>query len=711
MSNGLFYTTIKLLIGLFFLNLTSVKAQNSDYSSDTLKIKKLLNAADDIVFKDFNQALEVTNKALQLSIHHNNKILIYKCYRKLGYINEQNTHLLDAKNAYQKALELLNFIPENAQMDILLDWAIINKQLGQYVVAQEYYIQALELAKTKGDFEIVSFSYHGLATLHSLLNNFEKAVEYNIQALKVSESLEDKSSEIKEYRNLSEIYRKSSHIDLAYKSLKKATQIAHELKDTAELSVCMTFEAKLLMLEHKVDAAHVKFKEILPYTYKVGDQRLICDILISLADIYTQKGMLEQANQCFQKTFLMKHKLTKIDLANYYIKYGLFIARKNKYEEAISAFQSSLFLAKEGHYKELIHQANIELYNIYREVGDGEKSLQYITTAYAYADSLLKDENNKRMVEAQFKYDIEENTKKFTRIQQQQERSKVNIILIASFILIVVLALFLWLQHKKNRILREKTAEIERKNYALEESNEVLLQYAYVSAHDLKEPLRSIGSFVNIIKRKYVHLLPPEATEYMNFVTDGVKRMETLLSALLEYSTIASEKIEDVKTASVSKALHDVLQNLSFKITEKDAKINYPSVLPDVKINHLHLTQIFQNLMSNSMKFCEVKPIIDFKILHKDDTFIISIKDNGIGMNKDYENKVFKLFQRLDRSKQYEGSGIGLTICKSIVEKYGGQIWFESAEGKGTNFFISFPKTLIVQPIEKNNVVKSESFA
>jgi signal transduction histidine kinase len=707
MSKKLYYLIILFLV---CLNLSYVSGQNSDYSKDTIEIKKLLNKADDISFKNFDQALIIANVALQLAKNQNDKVFTFKSHRKIGLIYEQNNHLDEAKNAYQKALELLDFIPANAQMDILLDWAIINKQLGHFVVAEEYYTKALELAKNKNDFEIVSFSYHGLSTLHSLLNNFEKAVEYNIQALKVSEQLGDKKSECKEYRNLSEIYRKSSQLELASKNLNQAILISKELKDTIEISFCLTLEAKLLQLEQKNDEALAKYQEILPFVYSVGDQRPIVDILINMASIYVDKGMEKEADDCFQKTFLIKHKLSKIDLANYYTKYGLFISRKKKYDEAVVAFQSSLSYAKEGNYKDLIQQANIELYKIYKEKGDAQKSLQYISVAYAYADSLLKDEGKKRMIEAQFKYDIEQNTKNFELMKQQQQRSKVSIIIIAFLCLIVVLVLFLWYQHSKNRILSEKTAEIERKNNALEESNQVLLQYAYVSAHDLKEPLRSIGSFVNIIKRKYVHLLPPEASEYMNFVTDGVKRMETLLSALLEYSTIASEKIEDVKTASIGKALNDVLQNLSLKISEKEAKINYPSVFPDVKINHLHLIQIFQNLISNSIKFCETNPTIDFNIIHKEDTFIISIKDNGIGMKKEYESKVFKLFQRLDRSKQYEGSGIGLTICKNIVEKYEGQIWFESAEGKGTNFFMAFPKTLIVHGVEKNEVVRSESF-
>jgi signal transduction histidine kinase len=695
------------------MNLTKIHGKDMAYTKDTLEINRLLNSTNNNSFKNLDLSILAANEALLLAQKHQDNFFVFKCFRKIGFLNEQKNQLLVAKNAYQEALNLMKFIPPSAQMDIMLDWAIINKQLGKYVVAQEYYTKALELAKAKQDFEMMSFSYHGLSTLHVLLNSFEKATDYNLQALEVSQNLGDKKSECEEYRNLSEIYRKSSNIELAYRNLNKAMLIARTLNDSFEISACLAFEAKLLLAKGDKDAALSKFKEAYPIVLNMEDQRSICDLLINMAEIYAKKGMLREADDCFQKTYLIKHNLSHFELANYYFKYGIFISIEKKYNEAIPSFENCLKYANEGQFKELIQNANIELFKVYKAKGNDQKSLQHITIAYTYADSLLKDESNKRIVDAQFKYDMEQNNKKFDVLKKQQERSTFLIIIAALFTFLVVLMLFLWLQKDVNKILSDNTAEIERKNLALEESNQILMQYAYVSAHDLKEPLRSIGSFVNIIKRKYITLLPPEASEYMNFVTDGVKRMETLLSALLEYSTIASEKVEETKAISLSKVLDDVLKNLNATITEKEAVINYPSVLPHLKMNELHLIQIFQNLMSNSMKFCDSKPIIEVNIVHQADTFILSIKDNGIGMNKDYESKVFKLFQRLDRTKHYEGTGIGLTICKNIVEKYNGTIGFDSKEGQGTTFLMTFPKALISKPVAqkpKSVIKKSATF-
>ncbi len=211
----------------------------------------------------------------------------------------------------------------------------------------------------------------------------------------------------------------------------------------------------------------------------------------------------------------------------------------------------------------------------------------------------------------------------------------------------------------------------------------------------MKEPLRSISSFVHIIDRKYAKILPPEASEYMNFVVGGVKRMESLLSALLEYSTVASDEHDVKQTTSLKLALSDVIHNLHTIITEKNASVEYDGFLPQMWISRLHLTQLFQNLINNALKFTNRVPVVVVKSQLQEEHLIITVKDNGIGMKQEYSDKIFRLFQRLSRSPQFEGTGIGLAICKHIVDKYNGKIWFESIEGEGTTFFISFPVTLV----------------
>jgi signal transduction histidine kinase len=300
-----------------------------------------------------------------------------------------------------------------------------------------------------------------------------------------------------------------------------------------------------------------------------------------------------------------------------------------------------------------------------------------------------------RVAEAQFKYSLIKSEEEVKTVKMRQ----IYFFIAAIFVLLVLSLAFLMYfsknKNEKNKLLLEKNQEIKDKNRQLEESNEVLRQFAYASAHDLKEPLRSINSFVNILQKKYLNLLPTEAHEYMGFVTTGVARMEKLLNALLEYSTVLVNDNTGDKPNNVSdiiKPIFDQFQNL---INEKQASIYYAAVFPKIVMNEAHLKQLLSNLIHNSLKFSKDIALINIGFAEQGKDIVIFVKDKGIGMDKSYSDKVFKLFQRLDRITHEESVGIGLTICKNIVDKYAGRIWFESALGEGTTFYIAFPKTMV----------------
>jgi light-regulated signal transduction histidine kinase (bacteriophytochrome) len=203
----------------------------------------------------------------------------------------------------------------------------------------------------------------------------------------------------------------------------------------------------------------------------------------------------------------------------------------------------------------------------------------------------------------------------------------------------------------------------------------------------LKEPLRTIGSFVGLIQRRHAHALPAEAVEYMTFVKDGVQRMDSLLSDLLEYSTLCAEDATTTEVTPLHRALRDVLGNLRETIRERGAIVELPLETPGLAIQRSHLVQLFQNLVSNAIKFSPENPhvVVGFQ-RDVDGSLLFAIKDQGIGIDKAYENKIFQVFHRLHRNK-FEGTGIGLALCRNIVDKYSGQIWFESEPNQGTTFF------------------------
>lgn len=245
----------------------------------------------------------------------------------------------------------------------------------------------------------------------------------------------------------------------------------------------------------------------------------------------------------------------------------------------------------------------------------------------------------------------------------------------------------------------------------LENSNKELEQFAYVASHDLKEPLRMIGCYTQLLQKRLADQLTKETVDFMWFITDGVVRMQSLLDDLLEYSRVGR-----FNTQKENVPLDDVVaiieHNLKFKIEENNVSIIKHQKLPTLETSPNQMIQLFQNLITNAIKFKNGKdPVIEINHLQQDSKHIISIKDNGIGIDPVFQKKVFGLFQRYHPKGNCEGSGIGLSICKKIVEWNGGNIWFDSTLNEGTTFYIALPNQknntsqIINKPINEKSMI------
>jgi PAS domain S-box-containing protein len=233
-------------------------------------------------------------------------------------------------------------------------------------------------------------------------------------------------------------------------------------------------------------------------------------------------------------------------------------------------------------------------------------------------------------------------------------------------------------------ITERKKAELD-----LKRSNDDLQQFANVASHDLQEPLRMIVSYLQLIEQRYKGRLDKDADDFINFAVDGGTRMQGLINGLLAFSRVESRSKprERVDTEAV---LRDTLANLEVTMSEHKADVTY-DILPSVMFDPSQLIQIFQNLIVNAIKFRrEEAPRIHLAVEKKGREWVFSVKDNGIGIDPQYKDKVFILFHRLGGIK-YHGSGVGLSVCKRIVERHGGRIWFESELGKGTTFYFTIP--------------------
>lgn len=247
-------------------------------------------------------------------------------------------------------------------------------------------------------------------------------------------------------------------------------------------------------------------------------------------------------------------------------------------------------------------------------------------------------------------------------------------------------------KQKLNEIeLKELNEKLKVKAEKLAISNAELEQFAYVASHDLQEPLRMVSSFMTQLENKYSDKLDEKGRQYIHFAVDGAKRMRQIILDLLEFSRIGKME-EEADLVDINKLVDEVLILQRKQINEANAQVIYKN-LPVVKTFSSPLRHVFQNLISNSLKYHkkEISPKIIISAKMMEEYWYFSVEDNGIGIDSKYNDKIFQIFQRLHQKEEYSGTGIGLALCKKIIENLGGTIWVESQLNKGSKFIFTLP--------------------
>ena len=236
-------------------------------------------------------------------------------------------------------------------------------------------------------------------------------------------------------------------------------------------------------------------------------------------------------------------------------------------------------------------------------------------------------------------------------------------------------------------ISEQKKAEEE-----LKRSNLELQQFAYVASHDLQEPLRMTISYLSLLQRRYADKLDPKAMEYVINATQGGERMRELIDDLLEYSRVDS-KGAPFTAVDMGKVMERTLELLKVPIDESQASIEV-GFLPVISADESQMVQVLQNLVGNAIKFNDKgRPRVQITAVPRPSEWVFSVKDDGIGLDMKYADKIFQMFQRLHSKDEYPGSGVGLAIAKKIIERHGGRIWVDSEEGKGATFHFTIPRS------------------
>lgn len=248
------------------------------------------------------------------------------------------------------------------------------------------------------------------------------------------------------------------------------------------------------------------------------------------------------------------------------------------------------------------------------------------------------------------------------------------------------------IEQRTKQLNEELEQRVEERSSELIRSNAELAQFAKVASHDLQEPLRAVEGYARLLEKRYKGKLDSDADEFIDFILDGVDRMVKLIQAVLVHASIGTADVKNVQYVDCNSVLQEVLSNLHATIKESGAKVKIGK-LPTLEANRAELLQLFQNLLGNALKYRgEKTPEITVSAEENVHEWVFSVEDNGIGIDPRYTEKIFDMFARLHGKTSYSGTGIGLAICKKIVETHGGRIWVQSEPGSGSIFLFTLAR-------------------
>lgn len=613
-------------------------------------------------------------------------------------------------------------------------------RLNQFELAYQYGQQALALNLGQFSHTLLANVLRQLSTTNRSLGNFDKAYRYNMDALQVYHTLSDSLGISKSIYSNGSLFFYQKNYKQALKAYSESWDIAKSIQHPQQIYRCLGGIGATYERMKKTDLSIAFNKQALELAEKMAVPSNIAYAAHNLGTNYASVQAYSIALKYFNQSLTIKKENNDIwgqigtlgALANLY-------RSKNETEKAIEYLEEALDLSKEIKSK----TRELEIYDYLAEAHYTAKNLEqgflYLRQYVNLRDSIYNETTLKEMGEIKNKYEFQKKENEIILLTKQSEIDNLQNYLLVSVVFGLIIFSVLVLkqnrtQRQSNLLLAEKNREIQQKNEEvqrayhiqqkvnalleeknnkihhqnllleksnekiyqqnklLESSNEDLKQFAYVASHDLKEPLRMIGAYTSLLKRRYISKLDDQAQEFMHYIVDGAHRMDTMLTDLLSYSRANSQALNKTPI-NLQDVMVIVSNNLRASLYEKEAQLDIDyEKLPIIKGSQTHLIQLFQNLISNSIKFTgDKKPLVKVSCVPRDEEFVISIQDNGIGIDTKNQETIFEMFRRLHTREEYEGTGIGLATCKKIVERHGGEIWVDSVMGEGSTFYFSLP--------------------
>lgn len=652
--------------------LTTAEKLIGDQTASDFRIEILITRAYVFMAKKENDlAYSIFQEAEKWSEDYEliNQNILSQCAISQYLINQNNYQL--ALVYVEEAEQKLDAIyPQSNELiaEILYQKTQIFLKTQEYVLMEEKAKLLLEICIAERDVEKELFAINSLSIVKSLKGDYREAMEFLLEVQEKSRQIGHRLMTANALINIGTIF---AHLFNYQDALNRYLTIINDYKDVLEPNnqvIVLNNIGNIYFNTANYDDALISFLEANKSAEALNYKEMVAHTHTQLSKTYLAKDMLNES-------------LVHAEQASFYLQdmgdvNGKQINWLNQAQAhfKLADLESAIHLAHKGLKLSQKVSDNVTLMRgyklmseIYEQSKDYEKAFKYESLYSATQNRFTIEQKQRQAIDLEIKYAIREK-------QQQIE--------------------LLTKENEFQSQLIEKSDQISKQNNQLVQANEELQQFAYVVSHDLKEPLRMIGSYSQLLMQKFENSLDEKSKPYSNYVSEGVSRMNNLLDALLQYATIGKEE-EEKELIDIEGIIDDVNFNLKLLIRETDAKIEFEN-LPSIRCLPSRMIHLFQNLIGNAIKFrnTDVPLVIKISASENENEHIFKVEDNGIGIENEHLDRIFVIFQRLHTRKQYEGTGIGLAICQKIVQGMGGRIWVESELGKGSTFWFTVIKDM-----------------
>lgn len=562
-----------------------------------------------------------------------------------------------------------------------------------------FFQKATEKAKEVGDIYTEIACLNNIALVYSFSLEFYTGIQYLLQAIDLYDKHYQKDNQLKGtmVANVGFSYFSLEDYPKALTYFERAIQIANDNNIPALRSIYLDDLGRTYLKLNRFDEAESTLNQALEEQSKMGDYQSTIQTLQYKIELSLKRNKYNEA---------LSHGLKALEMPQIQDFSTLLSGTLNRlmevsilaedYEKAIEYGEKSIEITRKSDLLAFEKEALSYLFIAYNKQGLFAKAYQASSRYISLTDSLQNSEKEKYTANLEAKYQNNERNQRIEFLNQEQKNQQIRIQLLIGLIVLTLLSIgiisFLYFKRQQSStIIAEKNLKLnEYIKYNMELEN-----FAHIASHDLKSPLRTIVSYSQLLQRKSNYKLDETEKEYLDYVITGTKEMSLLVDDLLSYSQIQSKAIA-IETIDPIVLINDVLRLIHTLVEEKKADIQLNLEPKTIKGDPTKLKQLLQNLISNAIKFHKPNeiPIVKINLTDDDRYWKFEIQDNGIGIEQEYYDKVFLIFKRLQGKERYEGTGIGLAICKKIADQHNGNIWVNSEVGKGSTFTVTIDKRL-----------------